>query len=93
MLIKGSNVMWCFDQVFGPNEELVPAEQQPKQSKRGAAVQTGADYLPLLDRGETALSSTLPHGVAALLLVRFTEFSDVDHICVQCLVIYFYVFI
>lgn len=53
--------MWYLDQVFGPNEELVPAEQQPQQSECGAALQTGTDYLPLLDRGETALSSGLPH--------------------------------
>ena len=69
------NVMFRFEQVFGPHEELVPAEQQLHQSKCRAALQTGTNYLPLLDRGETVLNSALPHRVTALLLVRFTIHS------------------
>lgn len=88
--------MWYSDQVFGPNEELVPAEQQPEQSKCGAALQTGTDYLPLLDRGETALSSACPHWVSALLLVRFTIHSIqvmliIDTVFVCGINVYFFV--
>lgn len=60
-MLEVSDIMQCFDQVFGPDEELVLAEHQSEQSECGAALQTGADYLPLLDRGETALSSALAH--------------------------------
>lgn len=65
-------------QVFGSHEKLLPAEQQSGQSEYGAALQTGTDYLPLLDRGETVLSSGLPHRVSAPLLVRFLMFITVS---------------
>lgn len=56
-------------QMYGLDEKLLPAQQQPHQPEPGAALQTGAGDLPLLDRGETARGSVQPDGVPVLLLV------------------------
>lgn len=67
------------DQIFGSHEGLVPAEQQPQLVSGGAALPTGAEHLPLLDRGETALHPTCSYGVFGELLVRFSTNRDLRH--------------
>lgn len=56
-------------QVSGPDEKPVLALQQSHRSEGGAALQTRAVYLPLLDRGETTRSTVQPDRVSVLLLV------------------------
>lgn len=57
-------------QISGSDEGLVPAEQQPQLFSSGAALPSGPEHVPLLDRRETVLRSTCSHGVFAGLLVR-----------------------
>lgn len=57
---------------------MVPAEQQPHLFTCGAALPTGPEHLPLLDRRETALRSTCSHRVSAAILVRFNTVKALE---------------